>query len=210
VVLFDGKDLSQWASYESGLAGPVTWKVENGYMEVAPHGGNIYTKQKFGDCQIHIEWASPAAVNGAGQGRGNSGVFPLGFGEIQVLDSWQNDTYPDGQAGGIYGKYPPLVNASRPSGQWQAYDIVFRMARLDKQGRILQPARMTMFHNGVVIHHALELEGRQQAGTIGLQDHHNPVRYRNIWVRKLVDYDVAGTPPPAAAVEPKAVPAAKR
>jgi hypothetical protein len=197
VVLFNGRDLAEWQAFEAGLAGPAKWKVAGGYMEVAPQGGNIYSKRKFADCQIHIEWASPAVVKGDGQGRGNSGVFPLGFGEIQVLDSFQNDTYPDGQAGGLYGHYPPLVNAARRPGQWQAYDFVIQMAKLDKKGRVVRPARLTLFHNGVVIHCALELPGRQREGTIGLQDHHNPTRFRNIWVRPLKDYDEAGTPPPA-------------
>lgn len=198
VVLFDGKDLAQWQSFESGLSGPAMWKVENGYMEVAPKNGNIYSRQKFGDCQIHIEWSSPAQVQGKGQGRGNSGIFPLGFGEVQVLDSFQNETYADGQAGALYGKYPPMVNAARRPGFWQAYDIVIHTARLDKQGRVVRPARMTIFLNGVVLHHAVEMQGRQREGTLGLQDHQNPVRYRNIWVRKLIDYDVKGTPPAAA------------
>jgi hypothetical protein len=197
VVLFNGRDLAEWQAFDAGLAGPAKWKVAGGYMEVAPQGGNIYSKRKFADCQIHIEWASPAVVKGDGQGRGNSGVFPLGFGEIQVLDSFQNDTYPDGQAGGLYGHYPPLVNAARRPGQWQAYDFVIQMAKLDKKGRLVRPARLTLFHNGVVIHCALELPGRQREGTIGLQDHHNPTRFRNIWVRPLKDYDEAGTPPPA-------------
>jgi hypothetical protein len=197
IVLFDGKDLSQWLAFDAGIAGPPKWKVENGYMEVLPHSGNVYSKRKFADCQIHIEWASPAVVKGNGQGRGNSGVFPLGFGEIQVLDSFQNDTYPDGQAGGLYGRYPPLVNAARQPGQWQAYDFVIQMAKRDRQGRVVRPARLTLFHNGVVVHYALELPGRQREGTIGLQDHGNPTRYRNIWVRPLKDYDEAGTPPPA-------------
>ena len=195
VVLFDGKDLSQWQSFETGLAGPATWKVENGYMEVMPKTGNIYSREKFGDSQIHIEWASPAEAQGNGQGRGNSGIFPLGFGELQVLDSFQNETYSDGQAGGIYGKYPPLVNAARRPGYWQAYDIVIHTAKLDQQGRVVRPARMTVFLNGVLVHHAIDLQGRQREGIIGLQDHRNPVRYRNIWVRRLFDYDVKGTTP---------------
>jgi hypothetical protein len=195
IVLFDGKDLSAWQTRrrpEKGkpevLSQP-RWKVEHGYMEIAPKSGSLISKERFGDCQIHLEWATPADVRGSGQGRGNSGVILAGHGEIQVLDSWGNDTYPDGQAAAIYGKYPPLVNASRRPGQWQTYDILFEAPRLDAQGQLLRAARLTVFHNGLLVHHALDTGGRSRDFQIVLQDHNTPVRYRNIWLRKLAGYD---------------------
>lgn len=193
IVLFDGKDLSKWQS-----ANP--WKVENGYMECAPKGGDLQTKDKFGDLQLHIEWASPAEVKGNSQGRGNSGVFLHGRYEVQVLDSFNNLTYADGQASALYGQWPPLVNAARKPGEWQTYDVVFIAARY-KDGQVESPARVTVFHNGVVTHNAKELLGptqhRQVAkesaydgkGPIRLQDHGNPTRFRNIWIRPLKGYD---------------------
>jgi hypothetical protein len=200
VVLFGGKDLSEW--YRSGKkvddpdAAP-NWKVENGYAEVK--GGAIQTKRTFGDSQVHVEWATPKEVKGSGQGRGNSGVYLGGFGEVQVLDSYQNDTYPDGSAGALYGKFPPLVNASRKPGEWQTYDVVCQLAKADEAGKVTRPARITVFHNGVLVHHAVEFPGKFGEFQILLQDHGNPVRYRNIWVRKVGEYDEGGTPPP----EPK-------
>jgi hypothetical protein len=207
VVLFDGTDLSEWRSwqgpfgiefypsYSTGIMGEPGWKVENGYMEVtAP--ANLISKQKFGDIQLHVEWASPATVVGASQGRGNSGIGIMGTYEIQVLDSFENKSYADGQAGGIYGQYPPLVNAARGPGQWQAYDIVFEAPRF-ADGKLVKPAYATVFHNGVLLHHRQEVlaptghrvrsEYRQHEpeGPIVLQMHNNPVRYRNIWVRRL-------------------------
>lgn len=200
IILFDGKDLSEW--YRSGkkLDAPdatPNWKVENGYTEIK--GGGITTKRRFGDSQIHIEWATPKEVKGNGQGRGNSGVYLGGFGEVQVLDSYQNDTYPDGSAGALYGKYPPLVNVSRKPGEWQSYDIICQLAKVDDMGKITRPARITVLHNGVVVHHAVEFNAKFGEFQINLQDHGNPVRYRNIWVRKIGEYDEDGTPPP----EPK-------
>jgi hypothetical protein len=201
VILFDGKDLSEW--YRSGKkpddadAAP-TWKVENGYFEVKG-GGNIQTKQKFGDCQVHLEWATPKEVKGNDQGRGNSGVYVGGFGEVQILDSFENDTYPDGQAAALYGKLPPLVNASRKPGEWQTYDIIAQLPKADETGKVTRQARITVLHNGLVVHHAVEFPGKLGEFQLLLQDHGNPVRFRNIWVRKLTDYDEGGTPPP----EPK-------
>ncbi len=194
IVLFDGRDLSRWRN-SSGQA--ARWKVENGYLEVAPGAGTLVSADGFGDVQLHIEWAAPAAVKGEGQGRGNSGVFLMGRYEVQVLDSYRNTTYPDGQAGALYGQFPPLVNASRPPGEWQSYDIIFRVPRFDAQGTLLQPARMTVLHNNVLIHDAVELTGptahqrrppyeaHAAQLPITLQDHGDQVRYRNIWVRRL-------------------------
>ena len=142
VVLFDGKDLSKWRTDKDGS--PAKWKVADGYMEVAAGAGDIRTEQAFGDCQLHVEWAAPSPPQGkGGQDRGNSGVFLMGTYEIQVLDSYGNKTYPDGQASAVYGQYPPLVNASRPPGRWQTYDIVFRAPRFDAAGAVTRPARVT-------------------------------------------------------------------
>jgi len=194
VVLFDGKDLSQW---EDGKGGPAGWKVENGYAEVVAKTGAIRTKKGFGDCQLHIEWAAPAGVKGESQERGNSGVFLMDIYEVQVLDSYDNRTYADGQAAAVYGQYPPLVNACRKPGEWQSYDIVFGRPHFDAAGKVLQPARMTVFHNGILVHDSVELTGptghkarppykpHADKLPLSLQDHGNPVRYRNIWLREL-------------------------
>ena len=195
VVLFDGKDLSSWVSLDGS---PTKWIVRDGYMECVQGSGYVRTLQNFGDCQLHVEWATPVPAQGEGQGRGNSGVF---FGldryEVQVLDSYGNQTYADGAAAGIYGQYPPLVNPSRPPGQWQSYDIIYSAPRFDAQGKLLAPARMTILHNGVLIQHNVELTGptgwlerapyqpHPEKQPLCLQDHGNPVRFRNIWVREL-------------------------
>jgi hypothetical protein len=194
VVLFDGKDLSKWAHKDGSAA---KWKVENGYFEVVPKTGYIYTREAFGDCQLHVEFAEPFPAKGESQDRGNSGVFLQGLYETQVLDSYQSKTYADGQAGAIYGQYPPLVNASRPPGQWQTYDIVFHGPRFGKDGKLLRPARETIFHDGVLVQDNVELSGPTAHGKrppyepqpekfpLALQDHNHPVRYRNIWIREL-------------------------
>ena len=194
LVLFDGRDLSQWVG-DSGQ--PAAWKVEKGYAEVAPGSGNIHTRQGFGDCQLHVEWMAPVPPRGEGQERGNSGVYLMSRYEVQVLDSYDNRTYADGQAASVYGQYPPLVNASRPPGEWQTYDIVFHRPRFDAQGNVLSPARLTVFHNGVLVQDNVELSGptanqRRPPYTahadelpLLLQNHGNPVRYRNIWIRSL-------------------------
>jgi hypothetical protein len=197
IVLFDGKDLSAWQAEKGGA--PAAWKVENGYFEVAPKTGAIQTKGSFGpDLQLHIEWMAPSPAKGVSQDRGNSGVF-FGGGryEIQVLDNYESKTYPDGQAGALYGQYPPLVNACRKPGEWQAYDIVFETARFDAAGKLLKPARATVFHNGVVVQHATVFTGptthkarppyvaHPEKLPLQLQDHNHPVRYRNVWVREL-------------------------
>ena len=193
IVLFDGTDMSKWRNAQGGEAG---WKVVDGAMESVKNSGYVYTKQEFGDMQLHIEWASPASVKGNGQGRGNSGVFLMGEFEVQVLDSFENTTYSDGQAGAIYGQYPPLVNASRRPGQWQSYDIIFHTPRVDEEGNQTKPATITVLHNGVLIQdHSIafgptswiqrkEPSGKVK-GSLGLQDHGNPVRFRNIWVRPI-------------------------
>ncbi len=214
-VLFDGSDLSQWENGEN-------WPVKDG---VAYSGkGFIISKPKFGDCQVHIEWSAPTPAEGEGQGRGNSGVFLMGKYEIQVLDSYQNKTYFDGQAGAIYKQTPPMVNAMRPPGEWNSYDILWTRPRFSDDGSLESPAYMTAVHNGVLILNHFELQGdtpynRPPAYTkhddklpISLQDHGNPVRFRNIWVRewkpivgeqteepKLLEHD-NGTTRPASEV----------
>jgi len=194
VVLFDGKNLAGWTDAKGQ---PARWKVENGCMEVAPKTGSIQTVQAFGDCQLHVEWMAPSPARGEGQDRGNSGVFLMDLYEVQVLDCWNNKTYADGQTAAIYGQYPPLVNACRPPGEWQTYDIVFHRPRFDKDGTVVAPARMTVFHNGLLVHECAQLTGptahsERKAYTahadklpVSLQDHNHPVRYRNIWIRNL-------------------------
>ena len=197
VVLFDGRDLSKWASEKGSAPG---WKVENGYCEVTAGAGSIVSKEKFGSAQIHIEWAAPSEVTGASQGRGNSGVIIMSRYEIQVLDSYNNKTYADGQAAAIYGQWPPLVNVSRKPGEWQTYDIVFDAPRFEGT-KLLAPAYVTVFHNGVLTHHHQEIIGAVVHRAVAtysphapeeplmLQEHGNKVRYRNIWVRRLTGYD---------------------
>jgi hypothetical protein len=194
IVLFGGKDLSQWRM-KGGE--PPKWKVVAGYVEIVPGSGDLVSMQAFGDCQLHLEWATPASARGEGQDRGNSGVYLMSRYEVQILDSYRNRTYADGQAAAIYGQFPPLVNASRPPGEWQEYDIVFHRPRFDRNGKLVSPARMTVFHNRVLVHHNVELVGatahRAQATYTAhpdrlpllLQDHGSPVRYRNLWVREL-------------------------
>lgn len=194
VVLFDGRDLSGWVSQKTGE--PAAWTVRDGYLEVTAKAGDVRTRQEFGDCQLHLEFATPAEVSGDSQGRGNSGVFLMGRYEIQVLDCYQNPTYADGTTGGIYGQYPPLVNACRPPGEWQSYDIVWIAPRFDGD-RLVSPAYCTVILNGVVVqyHRALigptshktfaDYEPHPPTGPLRLQDHGNPVRYRNIWYRPL-------------------------
>ena len=194
IVLFDGRDLSRWRAPNGG---PAKWRVESGYIEVVAGAGALVTADRFGDVQLHIEWAAPGKVEGAGQERGNSGVYFMDRYEVQVLDSYRNQTYPDGQAAAIYGQYPPLVNASRPPGEWQTYDIIFRAPHFNASGRVIRPARISVFHNHVLVQDNVELTGptahrnrppyeaHAPAGPISLQDHGSPVRFRNIWVRKL-------------------------
>jgi len=203
IVLFSGQesDLGQW---EDQKAQPTKWKVVNGAMECVPRSGYIRTKQKFGDVQLHVEFACPTPPSGNSQGRGNSGVFfSDGSFEVQVLDSSENTSYADGQCGALYGQYPPLVNACRKPGEWQQYDIVYHMPRFEG-GKLVKPATATVFHNGVLLHEKRELMGPTghkkigayvplEKGSLQLQDHGNPVRYRNIWVRELERYENSPT-----------------
>lgn len=203
VVLFDGSNLDGWCDSEGQ---PSKWKIVDGVMESVPGSGYIFTRQAFGDMQLHVEWSSPTKVEGRSQGRGNSGVFLMGLFEVQVLDSFENRTYADGSAGSVYGQYPPLVNASRGPGQWQSYDIIFHRAKFDARGDLTDKASITVLHNGVLIqdnthpfgptswilHHEYKDIGPK--APLSFQDHGNPVRYRNVWVRDLGDYPY---PPPA-------------
>ena len=194
IVLFNGQSLSRWQSADSTAA---KWKVIDGYAEVAPGTGDIQTRDKFGDVQLHIEWATPSVPKGEGQERGNSGVFLMGQYEIQVLDSYENKTYYHGQAGSVYKQYAPLVNASRKPGEWQTYDIVFHAPKFDEQGKVIDRARVTVVHNGVLIQNNVEIYGityndrpaiyiaHPPQLPLRLQDHGNPIRYRNIWIRRL-------------------------
>jgi hypothetical protein len=196
VVLFGGTDLGGWVSSDGSAP---KWAVRDGYMETVPGAGPIRTTRGFGDAQLHVEWAAPAEPVGTGQNRGNSGVYLMGLYEVQVLDSYRNTTYADGQAAALYGQHPPLVNASRGPGEWQSYDIVFRRPRFAPNGRLLKSGRMTVFHNGVLVQDAAELWGPTnwlEHGTyvnhaaalpLSLQDHAHPVRYRNLWIRPLPD-----------------------
>lgn len=193
-VLFDGSDLENWEHPDGSAA---SWIVENGYMQVKPGSGPIQTTDGFGDVQLHVEWMVPSSVEGEGQDRGNSGVFLMSTYEIQVLDSHENQTYADGQAGAIYGQYPPLVNAMRPQGEWQTYDIVFRRPHFDENGTVIEPARFTVYHNGILVQDNVELTGptawkdrppyeaHASQLPLQLQDHDHPVRFRNIWLREL-------------------------
>lgn len=187
IVLFDGTSLAAWEGGEK-------WVVEDG--AASPRGGDIRTRESFGDCQLHLEWASPEKVSGSGQGRGNSGVFLSNLYEVQILDSFGNATYFDGQAAAIYKTRPPLVNACRKPGEWQAYDIVYTAPRFDPAGVLLKPGYLTVLHNGVLVQNHTELLGETAwdsppvhkphgPGPIRLQFHGNPVRFRNIWVRRL-------------------------
>ena len=198
VVLFDGKDFSKW---QGERGSDVKWKIEDGYMETTK-SGRIRTKDEFGDFQMHLEFATPSKVEGSGQGRGNNGVNIFGRYEIQVLDSYNNQTYPDGQAGAIYGQFPPRVNASKGPGEWQTYDIIFEGPKWDEGGKLLKKAHVTVLHNGVILHHRQEILGgtnhrsvgnydkpQPAKGYIELYEHGNPVRFRNIWIRPLGEYD---------------------
>ncbi|MEO6948015.1 MAG: DUF1080 domain-containing protein [Ginsengibacter sp.] len=208
IVLFDGKNTSAWLAQNNNPVksgdgsvewgkGPIKWKVEDGVMTIVGGSGYIITKQSFGDCQIHIEWRTPDEVKGNGQGRGNSGIFFMGKYELQVLDSYNNPTYSNGQAGSIYKQLIPLVNSSRKPGQWQTYDVVFMAPIFNKDGNVKHPATVTVFQNGVLVQNHATIFGSTEYIGIGsyhqheeklpllIQDHGNPVSYRNIWIREL-------------------------
>jgi hypothetical protein len=201
VVLFDGKDLSKWMQ-----RGPKNeplepkWPIRDGYFETGAKTGSLYTRDSFGDVQLHVEWSAPMPVVGISQGRGNSGVLLMGLYEIQVLDMFDNVTYADGQAGAIYGQWPPLVSAPRKPGEWQTYDIIFEAPRFDG-GKLVKPAFQTVLWNGVIVHNRKEAMGPMVYRDVAnyktphaaelplmLQDHNNPVRYRNIWIRRIGSY----------------------
>jgi Domain of Unknown Function (DUF1080) len=198
IVLFDGKDLSHW---QGSRGRPAGWTIEDGAMVIKAGAGELRTRDEFGDCQLHLEFASPVPPRDLDQGRGNSGVLFFGRYEIQVLDCFDNATYADGHAAAIYGQYPPLVNASRPPGQWQSYDIIFTAPRFKADHTLESPAYVTMLHNGVLVHNHTAAIGAMAyrrvgkytphgpKGPIVLQDHGNPVRFRNIWVRPIKGYD---------------------
>lgn len=194
IVLFNGKDLNEWITTKGE---PAKWNVHDNSMIVKKGTGDMRTKKTFGDCQLHVEWRSPTVIESEGQGRGNSGIFLMGKYEVQVLDSYNNRTYSNGQAGSIYKQYIPLVNATKQPGEWQTYDIIFTAPRFNADGSVRSPAYVTVIHNGVLIQNHVELKGETvyigqpsyknhaDKEPIILQDHGNPVEYRNIWVREL-------------------------
>ena len=195
IVLFDGSSLDQWVSQKDGFS-PAEWEVADGGVTVVPGKGSIQTKQQFTDYQLHVEWRSPTEIVGEGQGRGNSGVFMQGLYEVQVLDSYSNRTYSNGQAASLYKQRIPLVNATKAPGEWQAYDIIWTAPRFSADGILISKARVTVLHNGVLVQNHVELDGPTEyigipkykahgAGPIVLQDHGNPVSFRNIWIRPL-------------------------
>lgn len=193
-VLFDGTDHSQWRNSQGGKS---KWKVTDGVLIATPKSGSIYTKKKYGDCQLHIEWMIPQGTKRSGQSKGNSGVFLMDTFEVQILSSFKNKTYADGMAGAIYGQYPPLVNATKPLGKWQSYDIIFHRPRFLADGSLKSPAHMTVLHNGVLIQDHSQLLGPTtwikprpytkgpDKGPLSLQDHGNPIQFRNIWIREF-------------------------
>ncbi len=193
IILFDGKDLNEWTN---GSGAKPEWVVENGAVTVKPKTGVIKSKQKFGDFQLHIEWKAPSEVKGEGQGRGNSGIFMMERYELQVLDSYESKTYPNGQAGSLYKQGIPLVNACKAPGEWQTYDVIFMAPVFTEKGTLKSPARITVLHNGVLIQNNFELRGPTEynripiyephgKGSLVLQDHGDLVSFRNIWVREL-------------------------
>ena len=197
IVLFDGKDLSQWEGGEN-------WLIEDGVATVQKSG--ITSKQSFGDCQLHLEFATPSEVKGSGQGRGNSGVYLMQHYEVQILDSFENETYFDGQCASIYKQSPPIVNVCRKPGEWQTYDIIFTAPKFAEDGKVLKPAYVTVLQNGVLVQNHFELQGgtfwdapphyekHADKLPINLQNHGNPMRFRNIWIRENVQSPVGTMP----------------
>lgn len=193
LILFDGKGLTQWKGQNGGAA---KWLVKDGAMTVVKGTGAITSVKEFGDFQLHIEWSAPEVVSGKSQGRGNSGIFLQNRYELQVLDSYNNRTYSNGQAGSIYKQYPPLVNAMNKPGEWNTYDVIYTAPRFKDNGALFSPARVTVIHNGVVVQNNVAIKGKTEyiglpayephgKAPLQLQDHGNPVRYRNIWIREL-------------------------
>jgi len=194
LVLFDGRDLSEWQSADGS---PAKWNVRDGVLTAVKGAGDIRTKRAFGDCQLHLEWRAPAAIEGDGQDRGNSGVFLQGRYEVQILDSYNNAIYANGQAASIYKQHIPLVNASRKPGEWQTYDVFFFAPRFAADGTVVRPGYVTVVHNGVLVQHNVELKGRtvyigppsyekhNAREPLVLQDHDSPVSFRNVWIRDL-------------------------
>jgi len=193
IVLFDGSNLDEWSNTDGAAAG---WQVSDGAMTVVKGTGIVKTKRNFGSVQLHIEWRTPAEVVSEGQGRGNSGVFLNGIYEVQVLDSYNNRTYSNGQAAAIYKQYMPLVNACRPPGEWQTYDIIYMQPKFNKDGIKVKSGTLTVIQNGILVQNNIEIKGTtpyiglpknpaHADGPLILQDHGNPVSYRNIWVREL-------------------------
>jgi hypothetical protein len=213
IVLFDGKDMSAWIGADQ-------WEIADGAVTIKSAGkaneDNPHTKQAFGDCQLHLEFAEPEVVKGSGQGRGNSGVKLMGRYEVQILDSYHNKTYYDGQCGSIYKQTPPLVNVSRKPGEWQSYDIVFEAPRFDAEGKVAKPAYITVFQNGVLVQNHTEIEGTTsyiqapeyekhgEKEPLALQDHRNPVKLRNIWIRELTPMHYTMPEDAEKSAEPKA------
>ena len=200
VVLLEGNDVSKWEGVKNP-SGPFPWNLGDGFMETVKDAGFIRTKEKFGSCQLHLEFATPERVQGSSQGRGNSGVFLMETYEVQVLDSYKNRTYADGQCAALYGQAVPLVNASRKPGEWQTYDIIFHRPTF-KNGKVDRKVRFNVFHNGVLVQDNVELQSgtgwngphavtdyvpHGDKGALSLQDHGNPVKFRNIWIRELKD-----------------------
>ncbi|MFK8005301.1 MAG: DUF1080 domain-containing protein [Saprospiraceae bacterium] len=194
IVLFDGKNLKEWSSMKNNTT--AEWKVADDCMTVVKGKGNIKTKREFGDIQLHLEWRTPTVIEDKGQGRGNSGVFFQERYEVQVLDNYENKTYSNGQAGSIYKQSIPLVNACKKPGEWQTYDIIFIAPKFNKDGIRVSPGFLTVIHNGILIQNHVEIKGTTEyigqpknvahgKASIMLQDHSNPVSYRNIWVREL-------------------------
>lgn len=194
-ILFDGSGLSAWVNEKDGS--DPTWNIEGDVLTVNPGTGGIKTKEGFGDMQLHLEWRSPSEIKGDGQGRGNSGVIIMEKYEVQILDSYENETYTNGQAASIYKQSPPLVNATKAPGEWNSYDIIFTAPRFNEDGMLISPAKLTVLHNGVLVQNNFQLRGpteyigipnytkHKEKLPIHLQDHGNPVSFRNIWVREL-------------------------
>ncbi|TBW26778.1 DUF1080 domain-containing protein [Gramella sp. KN1008] len=196
IILFDGKDLNNWVS-QKDTTRPAPWQIKDGYFEVVPGTGGIQTKMKFGDIQLHLEWSAPDEIQYSGQGRGNSGLFFQNRYELQILDSYNNRTYSNGQAASIYKDHPPLVNAMRSPEEWNSYDVIYTAPRFKENGKLDSPARITVMHNGVVVQNNATINGltlyiglhnypeAHGEDVISLQDHETKVQFRNIWLRKL-------------------------